>query len=84
MELGFPHLIFDLSLIIQILEFIIHHIPDKRIKVSISIQQQLDFFYSAINEFIALKFQLLVMSIKSVKLAFYVLLWSACSAGSNQ
>ena len=48
LELGFPHLIFDLSLIIQILEFIIHHIPDKRIKVSISIQQQLDFFYSAL------------------------------------
>ena len=46
MELGFLHLIFNLSLIIQILEVIIHHIPDKRIKVSISIQQQLDFFYS--------------------------------------
>ena len=49
LELGFPHLIFDLSLIIQILEFIIHHIPDKRIKVSISIQQQLDFFYSDVE-----------------------------------
>ena len=46
LELDFPYLIFNLFLIIQMLECIIHHIPEKRIKVSVSIQQQLYFFKS--------------------------------------
>ena len=46
LEHGFLNLIFNLSLIIQMLESIIHHIPEKRIIVSVYIQQQLDFFKS--------------------------------------
>ena len=49
LEYGFLNLIFNLSLIIQMLESIIHHIPEKRIIVSVYIQQQLDFFKSVEN-----------------------------------